>query len=188
MSPQRTTVLVADDHPVFRDGLVRALQSRPEFAVVGEAADGRAALDALRELAPDVAVLDVKMPGLDGLQVLNAVVRDGLATRVLLLSAFLDGTIAYDAVGQGAAGYLSKDAGRREIAEAVVRIARGEVVLGTEVQTQVAAEIRARRERDQPVLSEREAQVLALIAEGRSAPQVAGELHLSTATRWGRAC
>ena len=119
---QRLSVLVADDHPLYREAVVKTIRERPELELVGEAADGRAALDALRELTPDVAVLDVKMPGLDGLQVLNAVVRDGLATRVLLLSAFLDGTIAYDAVGQGAAGYLSKDAGRREIAEAVVRI------------------------------------------------------------------
>ena len=91
-------ILVADDHPLFREAVVRAVRERPEFELVGEAADGRQALDAIRELSPDVAMLDVKMPELDGLRVLNAVTRDGLGTRVVLLSAYLDGAIAFEAV------------------------------------------------------------------------------------------
>ena len=83
-------VLVADDHPLFREAIVRTVRERPEFELVGEAADGRAALEAIRELRPDVAVIDVKMPELDGLQVVAAVRRDELGTRVLRKLDFLN--------------------------------------------------------------------------------------------------
>ena len=97
----RVRVLVADDHPLFREAIVRAVRERPEFELVGEAAEGREALEAIRMLEPDVAVLDVKMPELDGLTVLSAIQRDQLPTRVVLLSAFCDGATALDAVAAG---------------------------------------------------------------------------------------
>src|SRR3712207_4109848 len=93
---QRVRIVVADDHPLFREAVVRAVRERPEFELVGEASDGREALDAIRELRPHVAVLDVKMPELDGLKVLNAVKRDALPTRVVLLSAFMAGAAAFE--------------------------------------------------------------------------------------------
>ena len=178
----RVRVFAADDHPLFREAVVRAIRERPEFELVGEAADGTAALAAIRELAPDVAVLDVKMPGLDGLQVLNAVRRDALPTRVVLLSAFLDGAIAFEAVAAGAAAYLSKEAERGRIADTIAAVARGETVLGPEVQAGLAAEIQLRGAKDRPGLSEREREILGHIAAGRSAPQIAELLFLSTAT------
>lgn len=178
----RVRVLAADDHPLFREAVVRAIRERPEFELVGEAADGRQALAAIRELAPDVAVLDVKMPGLDGLEVLNAVRRDALRTRVILLSAYLDGAVAFEAIAAGASAYLSKDADRRRIADTIAAVGRGETVLGPEVQAGLAAEIRLRGAKERPGLSEREREVLAHIAEGRSAPQIAELLFLSPAT------
>lgn len=178
----RVRVLAADDHPLFREAVVRAIRERPEFELVGEAADGRQALAAIRELAPDVAVLDVKMPGLDGLEVLNAVRRDALGTRVILLSAYLDGAVAFEAIAAGASAYLSKDADRRRIADTIAAVGRGETVLGPEVQAGLAAEIRLRGAKERPGLSEREREVLAHIAEGRSAPQIAELLFLSPAT------
>ncbi len=178
----RVRVLVADDHPLFREAVVRAVRERPDFELVGEAADGREALELIRSLAPDVAVLDVKMPELDGLKVLNAVIRDGLATRVMLLSAFLDGPTAFDAVAGGAAAFLSKDADRRKITDAVAAVGRGETVLGPEVQAGLAGEIRARAPRDRPGLSAREQEILGHIADGRSAPEIAKLLYLSPAT------
>src|SRR3954467_65906 len=90
MTTRRTRVLVADDHPLYREGVVRAIKERPELELVGECDDGRAALEQIRELEPDVALLDVKMPLLDGTAVLNAVDREKLPTRGAFLSAYLD--------------------------------------------------------------------------------------------------
>ncbi len=178
----RVRVLVADDHPLFREAVIRAIRERPEFELVGEAADGRRALDLIRELRPEVAVLDVKMPDLDGLQVVNALQRDGVATRVILLSAFLDGAMAFEAVASGAAAYLSKDADRRRITDTVAAVSRGETVLGPEIQAGLAQEIRLRGGGTRPGLSAREREILGHIAEGRSAPEIAGLLFLSPAT------
>ena len=88
MPPPRVRVVVADDHPLFREGIERAVRERPDLELVAAAADGRAALDSIRDLEPHVAVLDLRLPGLDGIQILNAVVRDGMPSRILLLSAF----------------------------------------------------------------------------------------------------
>ena len=182
MAAARVRVLVADDHPLFREAVVRAVRERPEFELVAEAGDGQAALAAIAELAPDVAVLDVKMPGLTGLQILNAIRRDGHATRVILLSAFLDGAVAFEGVAAGAAAYLSKEADRGRITDAVAAVHRGETVFDPEIQAGLAAEIRARGVTDRPVLSPREREVLSAIAEGRSAPEIARLLFLSPAT------
>ena len=182
MTRARVRVLVADDHPLFREAVVRAVRERPEFELVAEVGDGRAALEAIVEHEPDVAVLDVKMPQLTGLQVLNAVRRDGHATRVILLSAFLDGAVAFEGVAAGAAAYLSKEADRRRIMDAVAAVHRGETVFDPEIQAGLAAEIRARGSTERPSLSPREREVLGAIAEGRSAPEIGRELYLSTAT------
>jgi two-component system, NarL family, nitrate/nitrite response regulator NarL len=179
---QRTTVLVADDHPLYREAVVRAVRSRPEFRLVGEAADGREALEAIRADTPDVAVLDVEMPSLRGVEIVEALRRDGVPTRVVLLSAHLESETVYDAVAGGVAAYLSKAAAGERICDAIAAVARGEVILPGEVQAGLAAAIRLRAESDRPALSAREHEVLGLIAEGLSAPAVARELHLSTAT------
>src|SRR3954470_8360262 len=102
MSLSRTTVLVADDHPVFRDGLVRALRSRPEFELVGEAGDGREALAEIKRLTPAVALLDVKMPGVDGAAIAQALRRDNVPTRVVLISAHAPSDLVYRAISLGA--------------------------------------------------------------------------------------
>src|ERR1700677_1837043 len=96
MPPKAITVVVADDHPLFRDGIVRAIRERPTLELLGEAADGRDALARISELTPDVAVLDLKLPGLDGLQILKALSRDGGPSRALMLSAFTDGPLVHE--------------------------------------------------------------------------------------------
>ena len=183
MPPERVTVLVADDHPLFREGIARAVKERPDLELVGEAENGRDALEQIRALAPAVAVVDLRLPGLHGLEVLNAVRRDGLPTRILMLSASTEGPLVFEAVSAGAAGYLSKQADRTAVCDAVAAIARGESVLDPGVQTGLVAEVQSRGVADRrPVLTQREAEILGLIAEGRSAPDISRELYLSTAT------
>lgn len=179
----RTRVLIADDHPLFREAIVRVIEGRPDLELVAEASDGRAALEKIRELSPDVAVIDVRMPELDGSDVLVALREEGLPTNVVFLSAFLDAKTVYDAVAAGANAYLSKEADSEEIVEAIAAAARGDTILGPEVQTGLAEQIRFREENDaRPRLSEREHEVLRLIAQGLSAPEIGQRIHLSTAT------
>ena len=179
----RTTVLIADDHPLFRGAIARLVEAHPDLELVAEATDGRVALDRIRELEPDVAVIDVRMPELDGSDVLVALREESLPTNVVFLSAFLDARTVYDAVAAGASAYLSKEAESEEIVRAIIAAARGETILSTEVQTGLAEQIRARAESDaRPRLSEREHEVLGLIAQGLSAPEIGERIHLSTAT------
>jgi two-component system nitrate/nitrite response regulator NarL len=174
-------VVVVDDHEFFRDGLVRGLQQSGYLTVVGEAGTGREALEVLRAERPDVAVVDYQMPDLDGLDVVHAVTRDGLPTRVLILSALTDGAVVFRALQEGAAGYLSKDSRRAEIVDAVRRVARGETVVPAELTADLATHIRRNAESG-PALSEREQQVLTAFAQGKSIPQIAGELFLGAST------
>jgi two-component system, NarL family, nitrate/nitrite response regulator NarL len=178
-----TSVLIADDHPLFRQAIARVIGERADLELVAEASDGRAALERIRALQPDVAVIDVRMPGLDGSDVLVALREEGLRTSVVFLSAFLDSKTVYEAVAAGANAYLSKEAETDEIVTAILAAARGETILGPEVQTGLAEQIRLREENEaRPRLSEREHEVLKLIADGLSAPEIGARIHLSTAT------
>jgi two-component system, NarL family, nitrate/nitrite response regulator NarL len=180
---RRISVLIADDHPLFREAIARVIAERSDLELVAEAADGSAALDKIRELRPDVAVIDVRMPQLDGSDVLVALRDEGLPTNVVFLSAFLDPKTVYDAVAAGANAYLSKEAETDEIVTAILAAARGETILGPEVQTGLAEQIRMREESEaRPRLSDREHEVLKLIAQGLSAPEIGERIHLSTAT------
>ena len=180
---QRVRVFVADDHPVYREGIVRAVKERPDLELVGEAEDGRHALDRIKELVPDVAVLDIRMPGLEGPQVLSAIRRDGVETEVLFLSAFMEPELAYKTVAEGAKGYLSKESSRQEICDAIVAVARGGTALAAEVQAGLAQEIQQRERSDgRPELTPRESEVLHMIADGLSAPEIARRIHLSPTT------
>jgi len=179
---RRIRVLVADDHPLFREGIVRSVKERPDLELVGSAGDGREALAEIRRAEPDVALLDVKMPGLDGLQVLNAVVRDGVATKIVFLSAFADPSLVYKALEGGAQGFLAKDAGKEAVCDGIVAVARGETVLSPSIQREVFSEIRLRARDGQERLTPREAEILALIADGLSGPEIGKRLFLSPAT------
>ena len=181
-STPRIRVLVADDHPFFRDGVTRGLVQSGVIEVVAQAENGREAIELIREHEPAVALVDYQMPEVDGLGVVHAVVRDGLPTRVLLLSAVTDNAIVYRALEEGAAGYLSKDARRAEIVDAVQQVARGRTVVPPELAAGLASQIRLRSYAAGPVLSERERQVLQAFAAGKSIPAVAAELFLAPST------
>jgi two-component system nitrate/nitrite response regulator NarL len=178
----RVSVVVVEDHPLYRKAVADAIKSRPNLEFVGEAADGREALEEIRDKRPDVAVVDIQMPGLDGFDVLNVVRRDGLPTHILLLTANVDSAAAFKAIGAGAAGCLLKDASVDELCDAIAAVARGQTVLAAEVQASLAGEIRMRSSAQRPLLSPREHEILVLTAAGRSAPEVAAELVLSPAT------
>jgi two-component system, NarL family, nitrate/nitrite response regulator NarL len=179
---ERITVYVADDHPVFREAVGRAIRSRPEFELAGLAGDGREALTEIRELAPSVAILDNQLPSLAGVDILRAVQRDAVPTRVIILSADDSGPLVYEAVQLGAAGFLTKVATLTEICDAVAAVARGGTVLAPEVQPGLAGELRAHSQSGSPILSERESEVLRLIADGLSAPEIGTRLFISTST------
>jgi two-component system nitrate/nitrite response regulator NarL len=179
---QKVRVIVADDHPLFRDGLVRALTGSGLVEVVAEAADGPEALAMIKEHKPQVALLDHQMPGMDGGQVAAAVLRDELPTRVLLVSANADSAIVYHALQQGAAGYLPKESTRSEIVNAVLDCAQGRDVVAPHLASGLAAEIRRRAEPAGPTLSGREREVLNLIAGGATIPTIAKQLFLAPST------
>ncbi|KGI66234.1 response regulator transcription factor [Mycobacterium rufum] len=182
MTTGKVSVVVGDDHPMFRDGVVRALHSSGTIDVVAEADDGPAALAAIREHRPQVALLDYRMPGMDGAAVAAAVIRDELPTRVLLISAHDESAIVYRALQDGAAGFLPKESTRGELVNAVLDCAKGRDVVAPSLAAGLAGEIRRRAEPDGPVLSPREREVLGLIAKGTSIPAMAKELFLAPST------
>ena len=179
---KKVRVVVADDHPLYREGVVRALSGSGQVEIVAEAGDGRAALAEIEQHRPDVALLDYKLPGLDGVAITHAVVRDGLETRVLLLSAFTESGVVYKALETGASGFVPKEARREQIVDAVLACARGENVLPSDLASGLVSEIRLRAVDDAPALTERESQILRLIAKGKSLPEIAAELFLGVTT------
>ncbi|MEE6175096.1 response regulator transcription factor [Mycobacterium sp. 050134] len=181
-TPQRVRVVVGDDHPLFREGVVRALSSSGSVDVVGEADDGSSALELIKVHLPDVALLDYRMPRMDGAQVAAAVRSQELPTRVLLLSAHDEPAIVYQALEQGAAGFLLKDSTRADIVKAVLDCAEGRDVVAPGLAAGLAAEIRHRAESTKTVLSAREREVLNRIARGQSIPVIAGELYVAPST------
>lgn len=175
-------MFVADDHPLYREGVVRAIRERPELELVGQCGDGRGALAQVEELAPDVLLLDMRLPSLTGLQVITALADTSSPTRVVVLSAFNESALVYDSIAAGAHGYVIKDADRDTICNAISAVARGNTFFSTTLHDGLAEQIRAHRQDERPRLSAREREILTLTAEGRSSPEIARLLFLSTST------
>jgi two-component system nitrate/nitrite response regulator NarL len=181
MSTEPISVYVADDHPIYREGLVGAIRARPDLDLVGEAENGRDALDAIRDLRPQVAVLDLSMPEMTGFEVLGAIQREELPTRVVVLSASDESESVFRAVAEGAVAYVPKDSGREDVCEAIVAASRGEVVLAAGVQSGLADQIRNIGRSGQPALTQLERDVLRLSGEGLSPPEIGYQLHIGSA-------
>jgi two-component system nitrate/nitrite response regulator NarL len=179
---QRIRVYLADDHPLFLSSIAGAVGDRPTLELVGQARDGRRALDDIRRLLPDVAIVDMRMGGLTGREIVAAATSEALPTRILVLSAYLEDDVVYETLAAGAAGYLSKEMDREEFMEAVATAARGDVIVAPAVQTGLARELRRRDSLTRPRLSARELEILTLAAEGKASPEIAAALHLSAAT------
>src|SRR4051794_10241790 len=168
-------VLVADDHPIFREGVARAVGNRDGLEVVAQCGRGDEALRRIREVQPDVAVIDYRMPGLDADGVLAGLGEDESATRVLVLSAVTEPAHVLAVIEGGAAGYLNKDSDRSVIVDAVERIASGGTVMGPDAQEAMLQHVRGGSRGPSP-LTGREREILELLAEGLSAPQIADRL------------
>ena len=175
-------VLIADDHKVVRQGLRFLLSQEPGIEVAGEAADGIAALDAIRRLRPDVVLLDLFMPGLDGLAVLAALREENLATAVLVLTSSQDDQHLVRAVRAGALSYLPKTAGVDQVIESVLAAARGESVLEPAATARLLRELRGPRADPLALLTPRETDVLKALAQGRSNREIARALSVTEET------
>jgi DNA-binding NarL/FixJ family response regulator len=172
-------LLIADDHPVVRDGLSSMFAREPGFEVLGEAADGSEAVRLAQALQPDVILMDLRMPGTDGVTAIAELARQGVAARVLVLTTYDTDSHVLPAIEAGATGYLLKDAPRAELMRAVQAAARGQAVLSPSVATRLMSRVRT------PVvepLSQRELEVLALVAAGNTNREAAAALFISEAT------
>ncbi len=176
-SPLR--LLIADDHPVVRAGLLGMLAGQPDFAVVGEASDGALALSLAAELRPDVILLDLRMPALDGVGVIVQLRERGIPSRVLVLTTYDSEHDIVRAVAAGATGYVLKDTPRERLFEAIRATAMGKSVLAPEAAARLLH--RVRTPETEP-LSPRELAVLRLVARGASNREIGRTLHISEAT------
>ncbi len=179
--PKRISVLIAEDHSLVRAGMHVLLDAEPSILVIAETSSGTEALECAGKLLPDVLLLDIRLPGMDGLAVTRELHITHPSVRVLVVSAFNDPDYVNEALRVGAAGYLLKTVGPRELIQAIHSVASGSVVLDGEISTQLALRLSGGSSRTDG-LSARESEVLALLARGLSNKQIASKLHLGLRT------
>ena len=172
-------VMIVDDHPVVRNGLTGMFAGEREFDVVAEAADGSEAVRRARALRPDVILIDLRMPGMDGVRAIAALTAAGVPARVLVLTTYDTDSEVLAAIEAGSTGYLLKDTPPNDLFRAVRAAARGETVLSPTVATRVVGQMRGPT---QESISQRELEVLELIAQGASNRSAAARLFISEAT------
>ncbi len=172
-------ILIADDHPVVREGLAGMLAGQPDFEVVGMAADGDTAVTLHSSLSPDVTLMDLRMPGLDGVDAIEAIKAQQPRAHILVLTTYDSDADILRAIEAGATGYLLKDTPREELFRAIRAAARGDSVLAPTVAARLMTRMRGPAEENS---SAREVEVLQLVAKGASNKEIGQALHISTAT------
>jgi DNA-binding NarL/FixJ family response regulator len=181
-------VLLADDQPLMRTGLRMILRAEPDIEVVGEASDGRQAVDITRRLAPDVVLMDIRMPERDGLEATKQLLSGPpLATRIIILTTFEDDQYVFDAIRAGASGFLLKTTAADQLVDAIRLVAAGDALLAPSVTRKLIEEFVLRSPAQTTTLAEgtltdRELEVLKLVARGLSNAEIADKLFLSEAT------
>jgi DNA-binding NarL/FixJ family response regulator len=180
-------ILVAEDHPLFRKGVISLLSSVPDFEVVGEATSGEEAVACAAQLQPDVVLMDLQMPGGNGIEATREIVHESPSIRVLVVTLFEDADSVFMALRAGARGYVLKDADEEELVRAIRAVGRGEAIFSPAVAERVLAyfagsPIAAAPPLAFPTLTDREREILGLIARGHPNPSIARELSLSTKT------
>jgi DNA-binding NarL/FixJ family response regulator len=179
-------VLIADDHPLFREGMRGRLDRVADVAVVGEAASGDEAVELAHKLEPDVILMDIKMPGLNGIEATREIQQASPQIGVLVLTMFEDDDSVFAAMRAGAKGYLLKDSGGEGVVHAIRAVASGEAVFGPGVAERImgffAAPRAAAPQRAFPELTEREEEVLSLVAQGKANREIARQLFVSLKT------
>ncbi|MGB8382917.1 MAG: response regulator transcription factor [Dermatophilaceae bacterium] len=178
-------IIVADDHVLFRDGVRALVDAMPDAVLVGEASDGLQAVAAVAEHRPDVVVMDLRMPQLDGVEATRRLVAQGCETRVLVVSMLEDDGSVFAAMRAGARGYVLKGAGHEELAAAIRAVYRGEAIFGSAIanrMTRYFATVTPTVPAAFPELTPRETEVLQLLAEGLQNAQIARRLSLSAKT------
>ncbi|CUI05159.1 response regulator [Massilia antarctica] len=178
MNPETTPirVLVCDDHPMMREGIAAVIASQSDMCLAGEAGDGREAVAQYRALQPDVALIDIQMPDMNGIEAIQAIRAEFAQARIAVLTTYRGDARALQAIRSGAQAYLLKSALRKELTEAIRALAAGKRYFPAEIAAELANHL------GQECLTPREVQVLQLIARGHSNKQVAGELALSEDT------
>ncbi|MGB9611021.1 MAG: response regulator [Bryobacteraceae bacterium] len=182
MSRNTIRILLADDHSMVRQGFRRILEAQADFEIVGEASDGREAIALAEQLRPDIVVMDVAMPGLNGIEATRRIVESSPRTRVLALSMHRDSVYVREILRAGARGYLLKDAFDADLVAAVRAVARGEGYIAPAVADSVLSDYRQHVSDPLDLLTAREREVLQLIAEGKTNKEIAALLNLSVYT------
>jgi len=181
-----TTVLLVDDHQMMRDGLRAVIEKEPELKVVGEADNGRAAVELARNLSPDVVVMDIAMPDMNGILATSVILSEFPKIKVLALSMIADGRFVYNMLRAGASGYLIKDCSFKELSRAIRRVMQNRTYLSPGIMDIVVQDYvmppAYSASPDSFNLTLREKEVLQLVAEGHSTAQIANSLHVSVKT------
>jgi DNA-binding NarL/FixJ family response regulator len=178
-------ILIADDHPVVREGLISMIKREPDFKIVGEATNGIEAVSKTKELKPDIVLMDLRMPELDGVEAIRQISVTVPATKFIILTTYSDDEFIFKGIEVGARAYLLKDAPREDLFKAIRAVYRGESLIQPVVASKVLnrfAELSRQAQVPAEILSEREIEVLTLVAKGDANKAIAAQLHITDST------